>query len=772
MYSRNLIFSLAFIFLVSCSDTDNVTSGGDQAIAGKVDSIMQIMTIEEKIGQLNMPGAGDITTGLATNTGIAPKIKQGNVGALLNIRGIEKIREAQRLAVEESRLGIPLIFAMDVIHGFKTLFPIPLGLTSCWNMEMIEETARTAAEEATSEGIMLTFSPVADISRDPRWGRISEGAGEDPFLGSAVARAMVNGYQGEDLSADNTLMACVKHFALYGAPDGGRDYNTVDMSRLRMYNDYFPPYRAAVEAGAGSAMAAFNDVDAVPATGSRWLMTEVLRKQWGFEGFVVTDYTGINEIVEHGVGNLEQSAVMALQAGIDMDMIGESYLNTLKESLEEGKISTEDIDRAVRRVLTAKFKLGLFDDPYKYINPGRSDKVVFSDEHKAFARRVAGESCVLLKNENNTLPLAREGTIAVIGPLVDNARNMAGTWSVNGDFDKCVSLLDGVREAVGSKAKVLHAKGANIYADPDLEARVSTFGKPTNRDERPAEVIRREAVEIAQRSDVIIAGLGEAAESSGESSSMSDISMPEVQVELLKELIKTGKPVVLVLFNGRPLAINWSAENVPAILDAWFLGSEAGNAIADVLFGDVNPSGKLPVTFPQSEGQIPLFYSMKSTGRPLPQGNWFQKFRSNYLDVPNAPLFPFGYGLSYSVFQYSDIRLSDTIASGNDSITATVTVTNESDIDGKEVVQLYIHDVVGENTRPNKELKGFKKVLIAAGESVDVSFEITTDLLKYYKYDPETNYKEIIHQWEPGEFEILIGTNSEDLKVASLKWTE
>lgn len=770
-YHKTLFFFLSLTLLISCNETSRSNSGDDGDISNKVDSLMELMTLEEKVGQLNMPGAGDITTGLANNTGIVPKIKAGKVGALLNIRGSKKIRETQRIAVEESRLGIPLIFAMDVIHGFKTLFPIPLGLASCWDMDMIQATARTAALEATSEGIALTFSPMVDICRDPRWGRIAEGSGEDPFLGSAVARAMVNGYQQNDVSKNTTLMACVKHFALYGAPDAGRDYNTVDMSRLRMYNDYFPPYKAAVDAGAGSVMAAFNDVDAIPATGSEWLMTEVLRNQWRFDGFVVTDYTGINEIVAHGVGDLQESAAMALKAGIDMDMVGESFLTTLEKSVDEGKVSMEDIDKAVRRVLTAKFRLGLFEDPYRYIDEERANTVVFSDQHRAFARKVAGESCVLLKNENNLLPLSKNGTIAVIGPLVDNARNMSGTWSVVGDFDKCVPVLDGIKNAVGENATVLHAKGANIHADPALEARVSTFGKPTKRDDRSPEQLRNEALSIARRSDVIIAALGEASESSGESSSRSEIGIPEVQVDLLKELVKTGKPVVLVVFNGRPLAIKWEAENVPAILNAWFLGTEAGNAIADILFGDVNPSGKLPATFPQNLGQVPIFHSMKSTGRPLAEGKWFQKFRSNYLDIPNEPLFPFGYGLSYSEFEYSDVQLSDTTVSGNTTVTATVTVTNTSEVNGKEVVQLYIHDVVGNNTRPNKELKGFKKVMIPAGESVDVSFEITTELLKYYKYDPETNYKEIVHEWEPGEFEIMIGTNSDELKMASVNWS-
>ncbi len=765
----SIYFFILCITNISCDDPTVTRQEDDNPFATQVDSIIGIMTLEEKLGQLNMPAAGDITTGLAQSTGIAAKIAEGKVGALLNIQGIDKIHEAQRIAVEESRLGIPLIFAMDVIHGYKTVFPIPLGLSSTWDVDLIEQTARMAAREASAEGISLTFSPMVDISRDPRWGRISEGSGEDPFMQSEIARAMVNGYQQDDLSRNTTLMSCVKHFALYGAPLAGRDYNTVDMSRLQMYNVYFPPFKAAVEENVGCVMAAFNDVDAIPATGSEWLMTEVLRNQWGFDGFVVTDYTGINEMTAHGLGDLQAVSELALEAGIDMDMVGEGFLTTLKESYEEGAVSMDDIDQAVRRVLTAKYKLGLFDDPYQYGDEARSGQEVFSEEHRAFARDVSAESLVLLKNENDLLPLQADGTIAVIGPLVDNAENMTGTWSVAADFEKSISLLKGVKDAAGDKAKVLHAKGANIYRDPELEAKVSIFGKPTDRDPRSPEVIREEALEIARQSDVIVAALGEAAEMSGESSSRSDIGIPEVQLELLKALQETGKPVVLVLFTGRPLAIPWAAENVPAILNAWFPGSEAGHAIADVLFGQVNPSGKLTVTFPRNVGQVPIYYAAKSTGRPQ-EGDEFQKFRSNYLDVPNSPLYPFGYGLSYSDFEYSDVTLSANEAVGNDTITASVQVTNNSDRAGKEAVQLYIHDVVASNTRPNLELKGFEKVMIEAGETVTVSFPITTEMLKYYQYDPASGYRDIINTWEPGEFEIMIGSSSEDWQKATLQW--
>lgn len=769
MSFQNLYMYLIVTLVIFSSCEGPSTSESDGQINAKVDSVLQLMNLEEKLGQLNMPAAGDITTGLAQNIGIATKIAEGKVGALLNIQGIDKIHEAQRIAVEESRLGIPLIFAMDVIHGYKTVFPIPLGLSCTWNMEMIEKTARMAAREASAEGISLTFSPMVDISRDPRWGRISEGSGEDPFMQSEIARAMVNGYQQDELSSNTTLMGCVKHFALYGAPLAGRDYNTVDMSRLQMYNVYFPPFKAAVEENVGCVMAAFNDLDAIPATGSAWLMTEVLRNQWGFDGFVVTDYTGINEMTAHGLGDLQAVSELALEAGIDMDMVGEGFLTTLEESYEDGKVSMDDIDQAVRRVLTAKYKLGLFEDPYQYGDKERSQREVFSAEHREFAREVSAESLVLLKNENDLLPLQANGSIAVIGPLVTNAENMTGTWSVAADFEKSVSLVEGLSNVVGDQVNILHAKGANIYRDPELEAKVSIFGKPTNRDSRSPEVMRDEALEIARQSDVIIAALGEAAEMSGESSSRSDIGIPEVQMELLKALQETGKPVVLVLFTGRPLAIPWAAENVPAILNAWFPGTEAGNAIAEVVFGEVNPSGKLTTTFPRNVGQVPIYYAAKSTGRPQ-EGDEFQKFRSNYLDVPNSPLYPFGYGLSYSDFEYSEVSLSASEATGNDTITASVQVTNNSNRDGKEAVQLYIHDVVASNTRPNLELKGFEKVMIAAGETVTVSFPITSEMLKFYKYDPETGYRDVVHAWEPGDFEIMIGSSAADWRKKTLVW--
>lgn len=727
-----------------------------------IDDLMGKMTIDEKIGQLNLPGSGDIVTGQAKNSDIAGKIKRGQVGGLFNIKGVEKIRDVQRVAVEESRLGIPLIFGMDVIHGYETVFPIPLGLSCSWDMEAIEKSARIAAIEASADGICWTFSPMVDISRDPRWGRISEGNGEDPYLGGQIAKAMVRGYQGvgdKTFAANNQIMSCVKHYALYGAIEAGRDYNTVDMSHQRMYNEYFYPYKAAVEAGVGSVMASFNEVDGVPATGNRWLLTEVLRNQWGFKGFVVTDFTGINEMVDHGIGNLQTVSARALNAGVDMDMVGEGLLTTLKKSLDEGKITEAEINTACRRMLEAKYKLGLFSDPYKYCDVSRTKIDIYTPEHRAVARKIAGESFVLLKNTDNMLPLKKQGTIAVVGPLGNTKENMPGTWSVAVDFKKATTVVDGLKSVLGNRANVVYAKGSNLTTDPDLEDRATMFDRSLKRDGRTEEELRNEALQVAKDADVIVAALGESSEYSGESSSRSQIGIPDVQQRLLKELLKTGKPVVLVLFTGRPLTLTWENENVPAILNVWFGGTEAGYAIGDVLFGDVNPSGKLTTTFPQNEGQIPLYYNHKNTGRPLAEGKTFEKFRSNYLDVTNHPVYPFGYGLSYTTFSYSDVTLSSTNINARGELTANVTVTNTGKYDGSETVQLYIRDIVGSVTRPVKELKGFEKVFLKAGESKNVSFKITPELLKFYNYNLE-------YVFEPGDFDVMIGGNSRDVKSA------
>ena len=730
-----------------------------------LDNLLKRMTLEEKIGQLYLPVTGEITTGQAKSSDIATKIKRGEVGGLFNLKGVDKIRDVQRLAVENSRLGIPLLFGMDVIHGYETIFPIPLGLSCTWDIPAIEESARIAAVEASADGISWTFSPMVDISRDPRWGRVSEGSGEDPFLGALIARAMVRGYQGKDMSRNDEIMACIKHFALYGAAEAGRDYNTVDMSRQRMFNDYMLPYQAGVEAGAGSVMASFNEVEGVPATANKWLMTDVLRGAWGFNGFVVTDFTGISEMIEHGIGDLQTVSARAINAGVDMDMVSEGFIGTLKKSVEEGKVSVETVNTACRRILEAKYKLGLFDNPYKYCDLKRPARDIFTKEHRAAARKIAGESFVLLKNEGLSptlapvLPLSPTGTIAVIGPLANTRSNMPGTWSVAAVLDKSPSLVEGLTEWVGNQGKILYAKGSNLIGDAAYEERATMFGRSLNRDNRTDQQLLDEALKIASQADVIVAALGESSEMSGESSSRTNLNLPDVQHTLLEALLKTGKPVVLVLFTGRPLVLNWEQEHVPAILNVWFGGSEAGPAIGDVLFGAVNPGGKLTMTFPKSVGQIPLYYAHKNTGRPLKEGKWFEKFRSNYLDVDNDALYPFGYGLSYTTFRFSDITLNRSSIGMDNELVASVTVTNTGDRAGSEVVQLYIRDLVGSVTRPVKELKGFEKIYLRPNESRTVRFTIAPEMLKFYNAD-------LKFVAEPGDFDVMIGPDSRNVKTA------
>ena len=730
-----------------------------------LDNLLKRMTLEEKIGQLNLPVTGEITTGQAKSSDIATKIKRGEVGGLFNLKGVDKIRDVQRLAVENSRLGIPLLFGMDVIHGYETIFPIPLGLSCTWDIPAIEESARIAAVEASADGISWTFSPMVDISRDPRWGRVSEGSGEDPFLGALIARAMVRGYQGKDMSRNDEIMACIKHFALYGAAEAGRDYNTVDMSRQRMFNDYMLPYQAGVEAGAGSVMASFNEVEGVPATANKWLMTDVLRGAWGFNGFVVTDFTGISEMIDHGIGDLQTVSARAINAGVDMDMVSEGFIGTLKKSVEEGKVSVETVNTACRRILEAKYKLGLFDNPYKYCDLKRPARDIFTKEHRAAARKIAGESFVLLKNEGLSptlapvLPLSPTGTIAVIGPLANTRSNMPGTWSVAAVLDKSPSLVEGLTEWVGNQGKILYAKGSNLIGDAAYEERATMFGRSLNRDNRTDQQLLDEALKIASQADVIVAALGESSEMSGESSSRTNLNLPDVQHTLLEALLKTGKPVVLVLFTGRPLVLNWEQEHVPAILNVWFGGSEAGPAIGDVLFGAVNPGGKLTMTFPKSVGQIPLYYAHKNTGRPLKEGKWFEKFRSNYLDVDNDALYPFGYGLSYTTFRFSDITLNRSSIGMDNELVASVTVTNTGDRAGSEVVQLYIRDLVGSVTRPVKELKGFEKIYLQPNESRTVRFTIAPEMLKFYNAD-------LKFVAEPGDFDVMIGPDSRNVKTA------
>lgn len=755
MFSKFILPVSALLLAMACSTPQQKSD----RMTHVVDSILNQLTLEEKIGQLNLPSSGDMVTGETGSSDIAKKIEKGMVGGLFNIKSVAKIREVQKIAVEKSRTKIPLLFGMDVIHGYESVFPIPLGLSCSWDMKLIEQSARIAAQEASADGINWTFSPMVDISRDARWGRISEGSGEDPYLGSEIAKAMVRGYQGNDLSANNTILSCVKHYALYGAAEAGRDYNTTDMSRVRMYNEYLPPYKAAVDAGVGSVMASFNEIDGVPATANKWLLTDVLRNEWNFKGFLVSDYTGVSEMINHGLGDLQTVSAKALDAGLDMDMVSEGLLTTLSQSVKEGKISEKQINDACRRILEAKFKLGLFDDPYRYCNNNRAKTEIFTSANRAEARSIAAQSFVLLKNQGEILPIKKTGTIALVGPLADAKENMTGTWSVAARFSESISLREGLQKAVGANAKIVYAKGANLDADEAIEERGTMFGKTLHRDKRSAEALRNEALQIAKGADVIIAAVGESAEMSGEASSRTNIEIPETQKELLKALLKTGKPLVLVLFTGRPLALAWEEENVPAILNVWFGGSEAGDAIADVLFGDVNPSGKLTTTFPQNVGQLPLYYSQKNTGRPLGNDKWFQKFRSNYLDVSNDPVYPFGFGLSYTQFSYEDIKLSKTEILPTDSLTVTIDVTNTGFRDGAEVVQLYIRDLVGSITRPVKELKGFQKISFKAGERKTVTFTVNVKHLSFYKSDLSFGY-------EPGKFQVFVGGNSRDVKQA------
>ncbi len=726
-----------------------------------VSNLMKKMTVDEKIGQLNLltPGGG-VATGAVVSSDVEKKVREGNVGGLFGITGVDKIKVAQDFAVNQSRLKIPLIFGSDIIHGYKTIFPIPLGLSSSWDMPLIEKSARIAAIEATADGLCWNFSPMVDIARDPRWGRIAEGAGEDPYLGSKVAVAMVKGYQGDDLSKDNTMMACVKHFALYGAAEAGREYNTTDMSRIKMYNEYLPPYKAAVDAGVGSVMSSFNEIDGIPATGNKWLLTDLLRKQWGFKGFVVSDYTSLNEMTTHGMGDLQTVSALSLKAGLDMEMVGEGFLTTLKKSLLEKKVTTQEIDLACRRILEAKYKLGLFDDPYRYIDVSKPAREILTAQRRQEAREIAVRSFVLLKNSNQTLPLKKSGTIALIGPLANDQSNMLGTWSVSGDSKLSVPVMEGIRNIAGNNVNVLYAKGANISDDMLFAKKVNVFGTRIDIDKRTPDEMLNEALEIANKSDVIVAVVGEASEMSGEAASRTDITIPESQKKLIRALVKTGKPVVLVLMSGRPLALMEENKLATSILHVWHAGTEAGNAIADVLFGNYNPSGKLSVSFPVNVGQVPIYYSQKNTGRPSSDDS--PKFLSNYLDAPTAPLFPFGYGLSYTSFSYGDISLNKTSMKMNESITASVTVTNTGKYDGEEVVQLYIRDLVGSVTRPVKELKGFQKIKLKAGESKKVNFTISVNDLKFYNSD-------LKFVAETGDFKLFIGGNSRDVKELNFK---
>lgn len=753
MKIRNLVFgALCGITFFSCSES----GGGKEVEMDRfVTDLMGKMTIREKLGQLNLPSGGDLVTGSVMNSELSDMIRKEEIGGFFNVKGIKKIYDLQRLAVEETRLKIPLIVGADVIHGYETIFPIPLALSCSWDTLAIQRMARISAIEASADGICWTFSPMVDICRDARWGRIAEGSGEDPYLGSLLAKAYVHGYQGDSMQGKDEILSCVKHFALYGASEAGKDYNTVDMSHLRMYNEYFAPYRAAVEAGVGSVMSSFNIVDGIPATANKWLLTDVLRDEWGFQGLLVTDYNSIAEMSIHGVAPLKEASVRALQAGTDMDMVSCGFLNTLEESLKEGKVTEAQIDAACRRVLEAKYKLGLFADPYKYCDTLRAEKELYTPEHRAVAREVAAETFVLLKNENHLLPLEEKGKIALIGPMADARNNMCGMWSMTCTPSGHGTLLEGIRSAVGDKAEILYAKGSNVYYDAEMEKGAVGI-RPLERGND--QQLLAEALRTAARADVIVAAVGECAEMSGESPSRTNLEIPDAQQDLLKALVKTGKPVVLLLFTGRPLILNWESEHIPSILNVWFGGSETGDAVADVLFGKAVPCGKLTTTFPRSVGQLPLFYNHLNTGRPDPDNRVFNRYASNYLDESNEPLYPFGYGLSYTDFVYGDLQLSSETLPKNGNLTASVTVTNKGKHDGYETVQLYLRDIYAEVARPVKELKGFDRIFLKKGESREVKFVLTEDDLKFYNSGLQYIY-------EPGEFDVMIGTNSRDVQT-------
>ena len=736
-----------------------------------VDQLMEKMTLQEKIGQLNLMVAGDITTGGAINTQVGSDIAQGNMGGVFNIKGIEKIKALQDIAINNTRLGIPLLVGMDVIHGYETMFPIPLALSCSWDTEAMKAVGEISAKEASADGINWTFSPMVDIALDARWGRISEGNGEDPYLSGVLGAAMTQGYQGTDMRTEkilsnNRIMACLKHFALYGAVESGKEYNTVDMSRVRMMNQYLPPYEAVIKAGVGSVMSSFNLIDYIPATANKWMMTDVLRKQWGFKGLLVTDYASIAEILKHGTAkDLKQASEQALKAGTDMDMCSNAFVKHLTQSIQEGKVSEEDINIACRRILEAKYKLGLFSDPYRYCDIKRSKNEIYTLENRKVAREVAAKTFVLLKNEGNILPLKKEGKIALIGPLADTRNNIAGTWSVAQTPEKYATIKEAMENALKGKATLLYTQGCNIWRNQQLQKN-GEFDKPLNWGDENE--LKKEALKIAKEADVIVCAMGESADMSGECGSRTNLEMPDVQHELLAELVKLGKPVVLLNFAGRPTVLSWEKQYVPAIMNVWFGGSEMGDALCDVIFGDKVPSGKLTTSMPKTTGQAPIYYNHQNTGRPVPDDNKkFAKYASNCLDVSNGPLYPFGYGLSYTTFEYSNFKLSSQEAdiNGNQEatewqngkkITATVTVENTGARDADEVVQLYIRDMVASISRPVKELKGFQRIHLVAGESKEVSFEITPDMLKFYNI-------ELKHVIEPGDFQIMVGANSKEV---------
>lgn len=739
-------------------------------ILSKIDRLMSQMTPAEKVGQLNLitPG-GHAATGAVVNEDVERKIRDGLVGGIFGLADARELREFQKLAVEGSRLGVPILFAMDVIHGHRTIFPIPLALSCSWNMEMIRRSARIAAKEAAAEGVRQAYAPMIDVCRDPRWGRIAECPGEDPVLASRYAEAMVRGYQGDDLTAVDSVMACLKHFVAYGSCEGGRDYNNADVSPRRLRDVYLAPFLAGLRAGAGSIMASFNAVNGRPMHANGDLLTKVLREEWGFDGIVVSDYTGVPEMIDHGLGDLQTVSAEALRAGVDQDMVSEGYVGTVLKSLEEGRVSMEEIERGCRRVLLAKERLGLLDDPFRYLDPERAAVSVLLPEHLEAARDAAAECCVLLKNEGNVLPLRREGKIALIGPLADDWRNMLGTWAVAGAHEKAVPVLAGMKSVAGRGVKIRHAVGANIVEDRELANRLNVHGEIVVFDEDSPKKMLEKAVKAAGAGDVVVAVVGEAREASGEASSSTRPELPENQKRLIRALAKTGKPLVLLVLTGRPLVLTEEVELVDAVLVGWFGGSQAGLGFADVLFGDKTPSGKLSTTFPRAIGQIPVFHAREPTGRPYrgpPDG--FAKFRSCYLDAPVEGLFPFGFGLSYTSFKLSAPVLSATELRGDEAkLEISVEVTNEGTRPGAEVVQLYLSDPVASLSQPTKRLIDFQKLLVEPGETRRVAFTVGTDALKFHKAESLTK---ATWEWEPGAFVFGVGTDSGHTVDTSVIW--
>jgi beta-glucosidase len=723
-----------------------------------IKDLMQKMTLDEKLGQLNLVTPTSKTGPFATKN-VLEKLKDGSAGNVYSVMGPPEFVHSRAILADSTRLKVPFLNGLDIIHGFRTVFPIPLGLSCSWDTMLIEKTARVAAIEGSAVGYNWTFSPMVDISSDPRWGRVMEGSGEDPYLGGLIARAMVKGYQGKKLTDETSLMACVKHFALYGASEAGRDYNITDMSRLTMYQTYLPPFKAAIDAGAGSIMTAFNEVDGIPATANKWLMTDLLRDKWGFNGFVVTDYNAIQELIAHGFAeDYKHAAELSLNAGVDMDMASESMVASLKQSLQEGKVTMKQIDDACRRVLEAKYELGLFSNPYRNFDPAKADKVTLTAENIQVAKEAALKSMVLLKNDNNTLPLKKDCNVALIGPFANEQREMFSMWSFRGETEKVITMLDGIKKL---NPNVKFTKGTQVTDEPFFLKKSRQFY-----DEDEQKQLVSDALDIANKSDVIVLVLGEALNMSGEAKSKTNLDLPNCQKELLKKLKATGKPVVLVLVNGRPITIEEDMEYADAVLEVWRPGTAAGDALADVLFGNYNPSGKLTMTFPRTVGQIPIYYNHKNTGRPFypEKHKGLMAFSSYYLDQHNTPLFPFGYGLSYTTFNYGDIVLSETTLSGDKKVlNAKINISNTGDFAGEETVQLYIWDLVASITRPVRELKQFQKVFLQPGETKEVSFTITVEDLKFYN-------NQLKWDWESGKFNLYIGTNCQEVKEASFVW--